>query len=197
MTIQLLDVIAFYKGQQHQKEAIAYLQANIPKPVLDKFTEIWRSVKEEPKPPVQQPKINTQIQAFLKLIRVPEGTSSEDGYRIMFTGKRFSSFADHPRLLQCAGDLCSDAAGAYQFLSTTWDSLNLPDFSPENQDKGAIELIKRRGAYQNIIDGNIRTALDKCSWEWASLPPGRYGQPSISYAECDQLFLEFGGQLNG
>lgn len=114
----------------------------------------------------------------------------------MFTGKRFSIFADHPRELQCAGELCSDAAGAYQFLSTTWDSLNLPDFFPENQDKGAIELIKRRGAYQNILDGNLRTALDKCSWVWASLPPGRYGQPSISYAECEDLFIEFGGKLH-
>jgi muramidase (phage lysozyme) len=190
--IQLLDVIAFYKGFPHQKLAIAYLQNNIPKPVLEKFAEIWRT----PEPVIRNPE-NTQIQAFLNLIRVPEGTSGEDGYRIMFTGKRFSSFADHPRQLQCAGELCSDAAGAYQFLSTTWDSLNLPDFSPENQDIGAVELIKRRGAYQNILEGNIRNALDKCSWEWASLPPGRYGQPSIGYAECEDLFIEFGGKLNG
>jgi muramidase (phage lysozyme) len=190
--IQLLDVIAFYKGFPHQKEAISYLQNNISKLILDKFTEIWRT--PELIPVVTQ---NTQIQAFLNLIRVPEGTSGEDGYRIMFTGKRFTSFADHPRQLQTANGIASDAAGAYQFLSTTWDSLNLPDFSPENQDKGAIELIKRRGAYQNILDGNIRTALDKCSYEWASLPPGRYGQPSISYAECEDLFTEFGGKLNG
>jgi muramidase (phage lysozyme) len=188
--IQLLDMIAFYKGLDHQKKAIAYLQNNIPKPVLDKFAHTWRT--PEPVSPNQE---NSQIKAFLNLIRVPEGTSGIDGYRIMFTGKRFSSFADHPRIIQCAGELCSDAAGAYQFLSTTWDSLNLPDFSPENQDKGAIELIKRRFAYQNIIDGNIRTALDKCSWEWASLPPGRYGQPSISYTECEALFVKFGGKL--
>ena len=186
-TIQLLDVIEYYQGLDHQKKALSYLQTNIPKTVLDKFTQLWRA----------NPQANgdTQIQAFLKLIRVPEGTSSADGYRIMFTGKRFSSFADHPRIIHCAGELCSDAAGAYQFLSTTWDSLNLPDFSPENQDKGAIELIKRRGAYQNILDGDLRPALDKCSWEWASLPPGRYGQPSISYAECEGLFLKFGGKL--
>jgi muramidase (phage lysozyme) len=192
MTIQLLDVIAFYKGQEHQRDAIAYLQNNIPTAVLDKFAQIWRTPKT-----TNKPEIDTQIQAFLNLIRVPEGTSGEDGYRIMFTGVRFAFFDDHPRQLQCAGDLCSDAAGAYQFLSTTWDSLNLPDFTPKSQDQGAIELIKRRGAYEDVIDGNIRTALDKCSWEWASLPPGRYGQPSISYAECDLLFVKFGGQLNG
>jgi muramidase (phage lysozyme) len=192
MTIQLLDVITFYKGQEHQRDAIAYLQNNIPQGVLDKFTVLWRSAN-----PIENALIHPQIQAFLKLIRVPEGTSGKDGYQIMFTGVRFAFFDDHPRQIQCAGDLCSDAAGAYQFLSTTWDSLNLPDFSPENQDKGAIELIKRRGAYEDIIDGNLRTALDKCSWEWASLPPGRYGQPSISYAECDLLFVKFGGRLNG
>jgi len=185
--IQLLDVIAFYKGLDHQKKAIAYLQTNIPKSVLEKFAELWRATPKA--------NDNSQIKAFLNLIRVPEGTSGEDGYRIMFTGKRFSSFADHPRQLQSANGISSDAAGAYQFLSTTWDSLNLPDFTPDNQDRGAIELIKRRVAYQNILDGNLRAALDKCSWEWASLPPGRYGQPSISYAECEALFVKFGGKL--
>jgi muramidase (phage lysozyme) len=185
--IQLLDVIAYYRGLAHQKKAIAYLQNNIPKTVLEKFAELWRATPKA--------NDNSQIKAFLNLIRVPEGNIGEDGYRIMFTGKRFSSFADHPRQLQSANGISSDAAGAYQFLSTTWDSLSLPDFTPENQDKGAIALIKRRGAYQNIVDGNLRAALDKCSWEWASLPPGRYGQPSISYTECEALFVRFGGKL--
>jgi muramidase (phage lysozyme) len=188
-TIVLTDVIAYYKGLEHQKTAIAYLQDVTPKEVLDKFAELWRSAPEAKDP------VNTQIQAFLKLIRVPEGTSGEDGYRIMFTGKRFASFANHPRQLQSANGIYSDAAGAYQFLSTTWDSLNLPDFSPANQDRGAIELIKRRSAYQNILDGDLRAALNKCSYEWASLPPGRYGQPSISYEECEALFTKFGGNL--
>ncbi len=39
----------------------------------------------------------------------------------MFTGTKFTGFEDHPRKLNTSGALTSDAAGAYQFLSTTWD----------------------------------------------------------------------------
>jgi len=145
--------------------------------------------------------IHPQVEAFLKMIRVPEGTSSPDGYMTIFTGRKFYSFDDHPRILVCSGGLCSDAAGAYQFLSTTWDmlakDLNLPDFSPHSQDLGAIELIRRRSAYEDVIDGRITAALEKTSWEWASLPPGRYGQPSISFKEAIDLFLEYGGLIRG
>jgi muramidase (phage lysozyme) len=69
----------------------------------------------------------------------------------MFTGARFPDFSDHPRLIQFIPGLASDAAGRYQFLSTTWDGLRLGDFSPkQNQDHGAVELIRQRGALQLI-----------------------------------------------
>jgi lysozyme len=48
--IQLLDVINYYKSLDHQKEAIAYLQENIPQNILDKFTEIWRTLETETEP---------------------------------------------------------------------------------------------------------------------------------------------------
>ncbi len=41
--ILLTDVIAYYKGLDHQKAAIAYLQDVTPKEVLDKFAELWRA----------------------------------------------------------------------------------------------------------------------------------------------------------
>jgi lysozyme len=46
--IQLLDVINYYKSLSHQKEAIAYLQENIPQNILEQFTEIWRTPESEP-----------------------------------------------------------------------------------------------------------------------------------------------------
>jgi len=46
-SIQLTDVIAYYKGLEHQKAAIAYLQNNISKPILDKFTELWRTAPKD------------------------------------------------------------------------------------------------------------------------------------------------------
>lgn len=174
-----------------------FIDANNPG-LLIEIAELWYA----PDPKLSQPShASKQIAAFLKMVRVHEGTSSDLGYRIMFTGATFDNFADHPRQLQYAGDLCSDAAGAYQFLSTTWDNvakaLELTDFSPANQDRAATELIKRRNAYQDVVNGNLQDALDKCSWEWASLPPSRYGQPITTYNECALNFIRYGGILDG
>jgi tape measure domain-containing protein len=121
--------------------------------------------------------------ALLDTIAYAEGTSGARGYQTMFTGRTFSSFASHPRMIQRGGRYASDAAGRYQFLSTTWDgvarSLGLRDFSPANQDIGALELIRRRGVNSDA-PLNLRS-LAALAPEWASLPTlsGRsyYGQP--------------------
>jgi muramidase (phage lysozyme) len=112
-------------------------------------------------------------------------------------------FRDHPRKFYCSNSLCSDAAGRYQFLSTTWDSLaealGLVDVSSQSQDRAAAELIRRRGALGAVEDGDIVTACQGTggstgvAWEWASLPPGRYGQPSITFERAIELFASFGG----
>nr|WP_315862947.1 MULTISPECIES: glycoside hydrolase family protein [unclassified Thermosynechococcus] len=136
--------------------------------------------------------------AWLELISWCEGTSGPDGYRISFTAAKFDGFQDHPRKVYCAGKHCSDAAGKYQFLSTTWDecrkALKLPDFSPESQDQAALYLIDRRGALENIDKLQVAIALDKISWEWASLPNsrgvGRYGQPIKSLNEVNSKLRE-------
>ena len=159
----------------------------------------------DPTPSHTEASGSKQVMAFLDAIAWPEGTDKSvgdgvrTGYNIMFTGKTFSSFADHPRRVICSGSLCSDAAGRYQFLSKTWDGvakkLGLKDFSPSNQDKAAIQLIKQRGALDEIEKGKIRAACDILSWEWASLPPGRYGQPTVTYEKMEQLFKQAGGVL--
>jgi muramidase (phage lysozyme) len=144
--------------------------------------------------------ITKQQKAFLDMIAVPEGTSATNGYRVMFTGKLFDNgYVDHPRKRHSANGLTSDAAGRYQFLSTTWDeckrALNLPDFSPASQDQAAIYLIQRRGALTHVETGDIVAACNLLSYEWASLPPGRYGQPSISFDQASKTFQEKGGIL--
>jgi muramidase (phage lysozyme) len=136
---------------------------------------------------------SVNLKAFLQLIRYAEGTSSSDGYRIQFTGKRFYTYRDHPRQVICSyihGDrVCSTAAGAYQFLETTWDdvaySIGAYDFSPAWQDRGAIELIRRAGAMQDVESGNIEQAIGKVAPVWASFPRwagdsyGSYGQSVV------------------
>lgn len=123
------------------------------------------------------------VRAFLRVIREGESSQTDSAYRIMYGGGFFSSFSDHPRQKVTAHGITSSAAGAYQFLERTWDGLvakyGFPDFSPECQDEAAVALIAGRGALQDLLRGDLSEVLDKCSYEWASLPPGRYGQPTL------------------
>ena len=129
------------------------------------------------------------MRAMLATISYAEGTSGPNGYRTQFTGTLFSGFADHPREIRCSGSLCSDAAGKYQFLSTTWDGLGLADFTPQNQDRGAIALIASRGATADVEAGDVAGAFESLSFEWASIPPYRYpGQGTKSLAHLMEYF---------
>jgi muramidase (phage lysozyme) len=145
---------------------------------------------------------NSNIQAFLKMLRVGEGTSGSNGYNTIYTGKTFSDYSKHPRKIYCSGGICSDAAGAYQFLSSTWADLVrryggsvLPDFSPTSQDKGALIIINERGATQNIVDGDIESAINKVKSIWASLPNAGYGQKEVSVSDTLANFVKYGGTL--
>jgi lysozyme len=131
---------------------------------------------------------NPYVQAFLATIRFGEGTAGAEGYRTMFGGGLFDSFEDHPRTVICrtvgGRRLCSSAAGAYQFLRDTWDrvagKLNLPDFSPQCQDIAALELIREKGALDDVKAGRFEIAVQKCRKVWASMPGAGYGQPEIA-----------------
>lgn len=135
---------------------------------------------------------NRYLRAFLHVIRVGEGTPDERGYQRMFGGSHFDSFSDHPRKRIRASlggtPITSTAAGAYQFLSTTWDecakALSLSDFSPQSQDVAAVYLIRRRGALADALAGRIEAAITKCNREWASLPGSPYGQPVKTMAQA-------------
>jgi muramidase (phage lysozyme) len=111
------------------------------------------------------------VSAMLDLVAWAEGT--DDRYDISYTGPSFPSFTDHPRKLFTANGVSSDAAGRYQFLSPTWDSLkaklNLPDFSPASQDKAAIQLMKDAGCYGAAVRGDVQSFADRCWSQWASL----------------------------
>lgn len=147
---------------------------------------------------------DANMRAFLRMIRMGEGTSDPDGYRRMFGGQLFDSFRDHPRQLHTEhtkhGPLSSTAAGAYQFLMRTWDELvrhyHFEDFSPTNQDEGAVALIDRRGAVGDVIGGRLDAAIRKCAAEWASLPGANYNQPERSIAQEIEAFTQAGGKIS-
>ncbi|WP_293247564.1 MULTISPECIES: glycoside hydrolase family 104 protein [unclassified Microcoleus] len=117
-----------------------------------------------------------RVKAFLDTIATAEGTAGSDGYRTQYTGTKFASFSDHPREMRCGRrygkKLCSDAAGRYQFLSTTWDrfakKFSITDFSPQNQDFVAVELIREKDALEDIEAGRLEPAIRKLAYIWPS-----------------------------
>ncbi|CAB3955833.1 hypothetical protein LMG7053_04820 [Achromobacter ruhlandii] len=129
-----------------------------------------------------------RVRRFLDAIGSAEGTDTH-GYNTAFGGGKLDSLADHPRQLhdftQTDGTPNkTSAAGRYQFLQSTWDdlakSLNLPDFGPESQDIGAVELLRRNGALPAVLAGDYDTAIKKSGATWASLPSSPYAQPKRS-----------------
>lgn len=147
---------------------------------------------------------NPNVKAFSRVVRYCEGTSDQDGYRRMFGGKLFDSFNDHPRQpqtfkLRKGGELTSTAAGAYQFLSRTWDGVvkqyGLSDFSPANQDLAFVALVDGRKALTDLVKGDLPSAVRKCALEWASLPGSPYGQPVKTFEEVQRVYFENGGLL--
>lgn len=141
------------------------------------------------------------VEAFLRMLRHGEGTAGAEGYRTQFGGGLFDSFADHPReaITRKLGGtpITSTAAGAYQFLSRTWDGLvkqyGFADFAPVTQDLGAVALIKGRKALADVIAGRFEDAVRKCNREWASLPGSPYGQPVVTMARAREEYERYGG----
>ncbi len=129
--------------------------------------------------------MNPGIAAFLDLISHSEGTDlygDQKGYNVIVGGQLFDSYADHPNIEVHLPKLniISTAAGRYQITHKWWipykKQLNLPDFSPDSQDKVAIQMIREQKAYMDIATGDIAAAIDKCKNIWASLPGAGYGQ---------------------
>jgi len=140
---------------------------------------------------------NANVKAFLRVIRSGEGTADQGGYNRLFGGGTFSSFADHPRQVIKKSGYTSSAAGAYQFITSSWDEtkrvMGLVDFSPTSQDFAAIGRIAARGALDDVIAGRFDTALGKVAREWASMPGSPYGQPVISLATARNVYASNGG----
>lgn len=127
-----------------------------------------------PAPQPNDPARNRAI--FLALIREFE---TGDKYDLIYGGQRFLSFSDHPRKyvpIRIAGyaGKYSSAAGAYQFIASTWDALKralgLTDFSPASQDAAALELLRQTGALALIDSGDFDGAMRRAATQWASLP---------------------------
>ena len=125
---------------------------------------------------------NPKVRAFLDTIAVMEGTTGPDGYYMQYTGTKIQDLSKHPEEMRCGTDirnnkLCSDAAGRYQFLSTSWklygEAIGVKDFSPTNQDLVAIEIIRSKEALTDIEEGRLESAFVKLAFVWPSFTKNR------------------------
>jgi len=41
------------------------------------------------------------------------------------------------------------------------------------------------------MDGKVKEAIEICSYEWASLPPPRYGQPTVTLDEALENYEKY------
>ena len=144
---------------------------------------------------------NANVMAFLRAIRLGEGTADEAGYYRVVGGGTFTDDRWHPnvRVFIKRYNVHSSAAGAYQIINRTWQSLKrlygFPDFSPACQDEAAVALIRGRRALNDVIAGRFHEAVAKCSKEWASLPGSTAGQRTETIEAVRQAYMDAGGTL--
>lgn len=142
---------------------------------------------------------DTNVRAFLKAIRLGEGTEDEAGYYRIVGGQIFNDDSAHPnvKVFVKRYQVYSTAAGAYQIIRPTWDALvkqyGFPDFSAECQDEAAVALIAGRKALDDVKSGRFDDAVHKCSLEWASLPGSTAGQRTEDIAEVKRVYEANGG----
>ncbi|SAK63543.1 EF hand domain-containing protein [Caballeronia fortuita] len=154
-----------------------------------------------------------RVRAFLRMIRVGEGTVSPVGYERLFGGQSFikdygKDFSDHPRVkitrnMRGGKSITSSAAGAYQVMGYNWDDpanvarrkqYKITDFSPASQDRYCVVLIKFvRKALNAIKSGDPKAAVfdHYCNLEWASLPGNNYGQGGVLIDRVTEEFNKY------
>lgn len=157
--------------------------------------------------------------AFLDMLAYSEGTSGPDGYYAMFgypdPSRICDNLDDHPHqafpFISNGKKMWTTAAGRYQFMAAspiptggrtrvdTWgelkSKLSLPDFSEASQDAAAMELVRQRGALNDVQAGRITAACIKCEHVWASLPGAGYNQSERKIANLLAAYTASGGNL--
>jgi muramidase (phage lysozyme) len=138
--------------------------------------------------------LTPERRALLNTIRYAEGTwkdGEDKGYKVLYGGGEFNDLSRHPERV-VVKRYASAAAGAYQFLPSTWagvaKELKLTTFEPKHQDQAALHLVERRGALKEIDQKGLTTkAMARLAPEWASFPTpsgsSAYGQPVKSHSE--------------
>ncbi len=132
---------------------------------------------------------------YMSLIAWCEGTDKTldpvwTGYNIRYGYVKFDDYSRFPPGYITRNGITSSASGRYQIMDFTWKhiqgALNFPSFEPQYQDQSCLWLLHVARNALRFVDGDD---LDRfcwsCSWEWASIPPDRYGQSAKSKAQVE------------
>jgi muramidase (phage lysozyme) len=144
---------------------------------------------------------SANLAAFLRAIRLGEGTSDDAGYNRIVGGQSFTDMSTHPNVKVWVPNyhVYSSAAGAYQITRPTWEGLmgqyNFPDFEAPSQDCMAVALIAEKGAIDLINAGDLAGAVAACAPIWASLPGSQAGQRTEAFDAVQTCYLQNGGKL--
>lgn len=140
--------------------------------------------------------ISPNARRWLDTIAFAEGTWGGSGprYDITFGYQPIKDLSKHPDRVVKSGGYASAAAGAYQFMPSTWaraqKALGLKDFGPTSQDLAALQLLRWRGVDPDK-DPLTRENVAKVAGEWASLPTmagkSAYGQPVKSFETLEKF----------
>lgn len=156
---------------------------------------------------LEQFRLTPEGRALLGVIKYAEGTSKyKNPYGTLFGGGQITDLSRHPdRVIRTPGfQRGSSAAGAYQFLTPTWQEqaqkLNLKSFGPLEQDIAALSLartgLRDLGGLSYLKQkGLTREALAALAPVWASMPTmagvSAYGQPVKSAAELQKMYQQY------
>lgn len=196
-----------------QADALPEGDAQAP-PVLDDVADLEAQAYAPDAYAVTMNDPDANVAAFLAAIRRFESEDSPRGYRMLYGGQLFTDTSKHPAagtwkgaplpdaMCRAAGfgpGCVSTAAGAYQFILPTWQNvarrLGLADFSPESQDRAAVQLLADAGALVPIQLGQFDTGLTRARRTWASMPAAGWGQAEASRASWATAYTTAGGNI--
>jgi muramidase (phage lysozyme) len=148
-----------------------------------------------------------------QLLDAIAGPESGGRYNVIYGGKTFDDFSDHPRIdVPIASGpnagLTSSAAGRYQFLGSTWDKvagqLGLTDFSPASQDQAAWRLAQddyanRKGSdlLTDLKAGKLDEIKSALAPTWEGLGKGGGGGTAFASAFYRKPTMMMAGMPSG
>lgn len=139
--------------------------------------------------PIATKGLHPNLVKFLILITFCEGTDQQKTpYNELFGFDNFTDYSTHPKQKVNKSGYISTAAGRYQILYRTFKAMLVKfpkaTFSPEWQDRFALELIKEANGYALAKSGKFEEAILEVNNIWASLPGSKYGQPTKTMKQC-------------